>query len=286
MLTHRAFALRRLGPVTLLAWGGMARPLYAQEPGETPVGSMAVTQAPAATAPSPAPTEPVEATALERRTLGRFFPNFGRSVGGVFSKPTLAPLLIGGAVTGLGSLLDDSIHESISHTSLGDTGATFGGPLVSGGIVLGLFVGGRFAGNGRFQSMTYDFAVGTLVDAGYFQLLKVAVRRERPDGSNNQSFPSGHTSHAFMMATIARKHYGWKLGAPMYALAGLIGYSRLNKDVHWFSDVLAGATLGYIAGITVVRQDDKPLPARHTVAVTPVFGPAHQRGLQVTLTFR
>ena len=244
------------------------------------------TQAPAVPSQTPLLTEPAEPAAPQRRTLGCFFPNVGRSFVGVFSKETVAPFIFGGAVSSLGSLFDDNVHNSATHLSRGELGDTLGGPAVSASLAIGLFVSGRFVKEGRFRATTYDLGVGTLVNAGYTGILKHAVGRERPDKSNDLSFPSGHTSHAFMFATIVQKHYGWKLGAPLYAFAGFVGYSRLNKDVHWLSDVLAGATLGYIAGITVVRQDHKPVPVRRTVMVAPILGPSHQRGLQLAVSFR
>ena len=54
------------------------------------------------------------------------------------------------------------------------------------------------------------------------QALKYTVRRERPDGSNNKSFPSGHAASAFATATVLQRHYGWKVGAPAYALGSYV----------------------------------------------------------------
>ena len=54
------------------------------------------------------------------------------------------------------------------------------------------------------------------------QALKYTVRRERPDGSNNKSFPSGHSASAFATATVLHRHYGWKIGVPAYALGGYV----------------------------------------------------------------
>jgi len=100
-----------------------------------------------------------------------------------------------------------------------------------------------------------------LVNIGYTELLKAAVGRERPNGENDRSFPSGHTSNAFTLATVLERHYGWKAGVPAYAVAATMGYSRIVRDKHWLSDVVAGATLGYIVGRTVVRVNGKPLSA-------------------------
>jgi membrane-associated phospholipid phosphatase len=223
----------------------------------------------------------------DRRTTARLLPNIGRTFVGVFSKESVIPLLVGGTVTGLGSLLDEEAQEAISPGSaVENVGDTLGGPVTAAAVV-GLFAAGRFAGGSHFRAMTYDFVVGTVANFGYTELLKVTVRRVRPDGSNNKSFPSGHASATFTLAVIAQEHYGWKLGAPMYAFAGFVGYSRLEKNVHWLSDVLAGATLGYISGITAVRQDGKPLDThRPVVTIVPLLGPHRTRGMQVAVTFR
>ena len=83
------------------------------------------------------------------------------------------------------------------------------------------------------------------------------------------SFPSGHTSAAFAWATVANAHYGPKVGIPSYLVASAIGASRLVKDKHYLSDVLAGATLGYIVGRTVVRENGEPLARRTRVSLVP-----------------
>lgn len=77
--------------------------------------------------------------------------------------------------------------------------------------------------------------------------LKAVIDKNRPDGSDNDSFPSGHTSMAFQGAAFMQRRYGWKYGAPAYALATYVGYSRVNNDHHDTSDVLAGALIGIAA---------------------------------------
>ena len=118
-------------------------------------------------------------------------------------------------------------------------------------LVGAMFVAGRFAPQGRFRSATYDFAQAMIVNGAYTSILKYSVQRTRPDASNNLSFPSGHTSTAFSLAAVANHHYGWKVGVPAYVLASGIGLSRIEKDKHYLSDVLAGATIGLIVGRTV-----------------------------------
>jgi membrane-associated phospholipid phosphatase len=76
------------------------------------------------------------------------------------------------------------------------------------------------------------------------QLLKATVREKRPSGNSNGSFPSGHTSAAFAMATCLAD-YKPKLAIPAYAVATTIAWSRVELDAHRWTDVIAGAALGY-----------------------------------------
>jgi membrane-associated phospholipid phosphatase len=74
--------------------------------------------------------------------------------------------------------------------------------------------------------------------------LKYTVREPRPNGKDNYSFPSQHTSVSCASAEFAWKRYGWKYGAPMYLLAAFVGYSRIESKNHYFHDVIAGAAIG------------------------------------------
>ncbi|GIL17532.1 MAG: hypothetical protein BroJett040_12830 [Oligoflexia bacterium] len=78
--------------------------------------------------------------------------------------------------------------------------------------------------------------------------MKKAFRRERPNQSNHDSFPSGHTSSAFATATSLTHAYGWRAAVIFYPLSVGVGLSRISSDDHWFSDVVGGAFLGFIWG--------------------------------------
>lgn len=72
----------------------------------------------------------------------------------------------------------------------------------------------------------------------------------------NSSFPSGHTTVAFAVATVFAKEYKntpW-VPATAYSVASLIGLSRLTQNAHWATDVIVGATLGYLCGSQVVNN--------------------------------
>jgi membrane-associated phospholipid phosphatase len=223
-----------------------------------------------------------------RRTVRRFPANLLRGTVGVFSTDNVKPLLIGGAATGLGAVFDHDVAAAIADPSNGfgtsfESGAE---PAVIGGVVAVLFAAGRASDRGRFRATTYDWMHAFLINAGYTVLVKEVVRRERPNGEDQLSFPSGHASNAFALAAVAQGHYGWKEGVPAYALAGLIAVSRLQRNAHYLSDVLAGATLGYIVGRTVVRVNGQALdsPRRAQFSLSPVIT-KRTRGLVASVEF-
>jgi hypothetical protein len=73
--------------------------------------------------------------------------------------------------------------------------------------------------------------------------LKSVINKERPNGAD-KSFPSGHTSAAFMGASFIHRRYGFKYSIPAYIGASFTGYSRVESDNHYVEDVIAGAAIG------------------------------------------
>lgn len=64
-------------------------------------------------------------------------------------------------------------------------------------------------------------------------------------------FPSFHASSCFCIAANIETWYGWEAGLPAYALAGLVGWSRIDQREHDLSDVVFGSILGYTIGKSV-----------------------------------
>ncbi|MDR2412599.1 MAG: phosphatase PAP2 family protein [Rickettsiales bacterium] len=89
--------------------------------------------------------------------------------------------------------------------------------------------------------------------------LKYIVREERPNKSNNRSFPSGHTAGAFSGATFIHKRYGIRRAIIPYAMAGFVGYSRVRSKMHYAHDVAAGAVISIAFTWLLVGEYDGKL---------------------------
>lgn len=77
-------------------------------------------------------------------------------------------------------------------------------------------------------------------------IVKMRVNRERPNGEDNRSFFSGHTSTAFTSAGLLcamKKHCTEAL-----IVASMTGYLRIAAKKHYLTDVIVGAGIGYAAG--------------------------------------
>jgi len=83
--------------------------------------------------------------------------------------------------------------------------------------------------------------------------LKLIRDNETPNGKN-YAWPSGHTSSSFTVASVLDEFYGPKVGIPAYALASLVAYRMMDAGDHWASDVVFGATLGWVVGHTVAGR--------------------------------
>lgn len=78
------------------------------------------------------------------------------------------------------------------------------------------------------------------------EILKSQTHKTRPDGSGNDSFPSGHTAVAFASARFIHKRYGDEINPiALYGAAGLTALARVKADKHYWRDTVAGAALGY-----------------------------------------
>jgi hypothetical protein len=92
------------------------------------------------------------------------------------------------------------------------------------------------------------FMATKLIQYGAVYTSKFSIGRRRPDGTSNLSLPSGHTAEAFANAEFLRMYVGkeqpW-VAVLGYVIAAGTGFLRIYNNRHWFSDVVAGAAVGY-----------------------------------------
>lgn len=118
-----------------------------------------------------------------------------------------------------------------------------------GALMLGLKLGG-VKGRSSWERMLVSDAFSSLIMAGTIYSLKSTTNVTRPDGSNNHSFPSGHTATAFMTATMMHKEYGGRspwYSIAAYSMATATALSRQMNNKHWLSDVMVGAGIGILS---------------------------------------
>ena len=119
-------------------------------------------------------------------------------------------------------------------------------PLAS---VYGLSLFGADAKH-NYVDRTLEVGVSCAALVGIVGGAKFLIQKERPDGSDFNSFPSGHSAKVFMGAELVRIEYGeeypW-LAVGAYTIATATGALRVYNNHHWVSDVIAGAGVGILS---------------------------------------
>jgi membrane-associated phospholipid phosphatase len=146
-------------------------------------------------------------------------------------------------------------------------GNTYGSFSVQAFVGIGLYAGGWFAKRERLARTGGDIMRAQILSQLYVQALKYSVQRERPDQSDHQSFPSGHSASAFATAGVLQRHYGWKVGVPAAAVAGYVATARVHDNRHYLSDVIFGAAMGIASERTVTLH-----AGRYGISLIPVVG--------------
>ena len=105
-------------------------------------------------------------------------------------------------------------------------------------------------GKHNLRDRTIIFATSQIINTGLVMGLKHTVQEERPDGTNNLSFPSGHTANVFSTAQFMFREYqdsNFWLSLAGYPLAAFTGVYRVINNRHWVGDVVAGAGIGILS---------------------------------------
>lgn len=147
-----------------------------------------------------------------------------------------------------------------------------------GAYIIGpaLYAYGRLTDHPGIDDLGWHGTESAVLAAGITGFIKVMTGRARPyvsadidprdfrfakgTSTDRQSFPSGHTTTAFAVASSVTSEvnrmwprYTWYAAPLMYGGATLVALSRIYHDKHWASDVALGAGVGTFSGLKVVR---------------------------------
>lgn len=128
---------------------------------------------------------------------------------------------------------------------------------------------------------TKQVVLGGLTNLAANYILEYSIHKKRPDGSGNHAFPSTHTSVSFQGAAFLQRRYGWKFGAPAYAVSAYVGWGRIYARKHDIWDVLAGAALG--AGSAYIYT--RPFARKHELTLAPAVMGSGCPGIYASIRF-
>jgi len=137
-------------------------------------------------------------------------------------------------------------------TILDETDDILFGPLLPASAA-SVWAAGALSGSSSMENTGEALCRGLLYSYGITGCLKYAVGRERPDESDNLSFPSAHAAGAACTAAVLWADHGPSAGIPAGILALYTCLSRVNLRRHYPADVLMGAAIGTACGIAAAE---------------------------------
>ncbi|HKW00474.1 MAG TPA: phosphatase PAP2 family protein [Vicinamibacterales bacterium] len=205
--------------------------------------------------PAPQKPAPDPASWPDDKPFTQLLPNLWTDLQALPTKDNAVIAAIGSIVTASVHPGDDNAAEWAKNG--GDSGLASLGNVIGDGWfqasgAVATYAIGRLSHEPRVTHVGSDLVRGQILNALLTSAIKVTVDRTRPSGGH-YSFPSGHSSATFTSAAILESHFGWKVGAPAYAVGAFVSWSRVRDSAHWISDTVAGATLGIIVGETITR---------------------------------
>jgi membrane-associated phospholipid phosphatase len=175
------------------------------------------------------------------------------------------------AVVGTALAIDRPLRDEMLRHSGNNSAVTqverFGNQYAAG-VVGGFYLVGALADDPTSLQVAQDGLTASLIASGIITpAIKLVAGRSRPRDNNgiyhfkpfsngNSSFPSGHTTEAFALASVIANHYDetW-VTCTSYTIAGLVGLARSYHQAHFASDIVAGAMIGTLVGKSVVAHN-------------------------------
>lgn len=208
--------------------------------------------------------------ALAENAFQRGARHLGDDVTGTFFSWPMLLLLGGGGLAGALHPLDSDVASHFARgrnlgraDDVADYVAKF---YVLDPAALLIYGAGKLAKDDEV-ALTGEVLLESLLFAqGVTGLVKRAAGRTRPDGGGF-SFPSGHASNAFAVATALEVLHGPALGLPAYAAAAFIAFARIDSNSHYLSDAIMGAAVGSAVAWGVAAAHRRRMPS---FAIIPV----------------
>jgi membrane-associated phospholipid phosphatase len=209
--------------------------------------------------------------------------------------------LAAAGVVGVAAILDGPVRDEMRRHAPNDNHflkvvERFGAEY-SLGVLGGFYLAGA-TGNETAANVAQDGLSASIIASGIITpTIKFMTGRARPrenagiaashpfdlSYSSNSSFPSGHTTQAFAVASVIANHYeeSWVVYSS-YTIASLVGVARIYHDAHFTSDVVAGALIGTLVGKSVVYHNKSLRSAK--VVLLPEIAPG-LIGVRITSNF-
>jgi membrane-associated phospholipid phosphatase len=163
--------------------------------------------------------------------------------------------------------IDSAVQKNrSSSTESASSAVTPFGSYVAVGASVAALGGGWILRDTSLRDTGRDAIEAEVIAAGIVTpILKTLTGRLRPSQgsdsdefhglSGNQSFPSGHATEAFAVASVfAARSQGWIVPTLSYTLASMVGLARIHDHAHFASDVFAGAVIGTTIGRSIVHR--------------------------------
>ncbi len=197
------------------------------------------------------------------------------------------------AVAGTSIIADRPVRDFMRKQTQGNTflnDVQNFGQSYAFGVMGGFYAVGLVTDNEKTVHVGEDLISASLISATINQTLKVTVNRYRPRDdqgvvnlqgynglNNNSSFPSGHTTEAFTLASVIASSYDdpW-VAYGVYSVAGMVGIARMYLDAHWASDVVASAFIGTWVGKSIVSHNNELRSnKKNSVSIVPDVAPGY-----------